>query len=69
MQQADPYRRLYDIWDYWAQDVFLVYESRSYVFPLKNLDKPRPQFKTKARVIREIELYLDYWGCLDAPLP
>jgi hypothetical protein len=62
--------QLVNIWDYWEEHLFSSPDLADGVLCfLAWEDRPTELYFIRARLRREIQLYYDYWGCLDAPLP
>jgi hypothetical protein len=64
-----PGLALLDIWNYWGETLLLSPSLDDFFCSLAWEDKPGELYLIRARLRREIALYYDYWGCLDAPLP
>jgi hypothetical protein len=65
-----PDLELLDIWNYWEEHLFVSPDlADDLLCSLGWEDRPEGLYFIKARLRREIQLYYDYWGCLDAPLP
>jgi hypothetical protein len=70
MTHVTPGLELLNIWDYWQENIFASPDLADDVLcSLAWEDRPAKLYFIRARLRREIALYYDYWGCLDAPLP
>jgi hypothetical protein len=63
-----------DIWDYWTREYLTEFvlgwkPTLDYLHMVKAEEMSATDFHLGMLAKREVELYLDCWGCLDAPLP